>query len=161
MAHGRARPALAMKWQIAVDARTIEIDSEQLAAVRQIEPGVYSVLLDGASYEVRVIETPNGLSAEARSRRFAVDVRDPRDTRKGGTSALGSGRQNIAAPMPGKVVRVLVNVGDTVDVGQGLIVVEAMKMQNEMKASRDGTVIRVSVQGGETVGAGDILVTLE
>jgi len=161
MAHGRARPAPSMKWQIAVDGRTIEIDSEQLAAVSQIEPGVYSVLLDGASYEIRVIETPDGLSAEARNRRFAVDVRDPRDTRRDGTSAVGSGRQKIAAPMPGKVVRVLVNVGDTVDAGQGLIVVEAMKMQNEMKAARPGHVIEIRAVAGQTVGAGDTLLILE
>jgi biotin carboxyl carrier protein len=144
-----------------VDGRTIEIDSEQLAAVSQIEPGVYSVLLDGASYEIRVIETPDGLSAEVRNRRFAVDVRDPRDTRRDGTSAVGSGRQKIAAPMPGKVVRVLVNVGDTVDAGQGLIVVEAMKMQNEMKAARPGHVIEIRAVAGQTVGAGDTLLILE
>ena len=53
-----------MKWQVAVDGRTIDIDSEQLASVIQVEPGVYSVLLDGASYEIRVIETSQGLSAE-------------------------------------------------------------------------------------------------
>jgi biotin carboxyl carrier protein len=119
------------------------------------------VLLDGASYEIRVTETPDGLSAEARNRRFAVDVRDPRDTRRDGTSAVGSGRQKIAAPMPGKVVRVLVNVGDTVDAGQGLIVVEAMKMQNEMKAARPGHVIEIRAVAGQTVGAGDTLLILE
>jgi biotin carboxyl carrier protein len=63
--------------------------------------------------------------------------------------------------MPGKVIRVLVNVGDVVDVGQGLVVVEAMKMQNEMKASRPGRVIEIRARGGETVGAGDTLVVLE
>ena len=150
-----------MKWQVAVNGRSIEIDSEQLASVTQVEPGVYSVLLDGASYEIRVVETPDGLSAEARNRRFAVDVRDPRDTRRDGTSAVGSGRQKIAAPMPGKVVRVLVNVGDTVDAGQGLIVVEAMKMQNEMKAARPGHVIEIRAVAGQTVSAGDTLLILE
>jgi len=63
--------------------------------------------------------------------------------------------------MPGKVVRVLVNVGDTVDVGQGLIVVEAMKMQNEMKATRPGHVIEIRAGAGQTVGAGDTLLILE
>jgi len=150
-----------MKWQVAVDGRTIEIDSEQLGAVRQVEPGVYSVLLDGASHEVRLIETSQGLSAEVGGRRFAVEVRDPRDTSRGSRASLGSGRQNVAAPMPGKVVRVLVNVGDSVDVGQGLIVVEAMKMQNEMKATRPGRVIEVRAGAGETVGAGDTLLILE
>jgi biotin carboxyl carrier protein len=63
--------------------------------------------------------------------------------------------------MPGKVVRVLVNVGDSVDAGQGLVVVEAMKMQNEMKAARPGWVIEVRAGAGETVCAGDTLVVLE
>ena len=63
--------------------------------------------------------------------------------------------------MPGKVVRVLVNVGDSVDVGQGLVVVEAMKMQNEMKAARPGRVTEVRARAGETVSAGDTLVVLE
>ena len=108
-----------------------------------MEPGVYSVLLDGASYEIRVIETSQGLSAEVGGRRFAVEVRDPRDTSRGASASIGSGRQNVAAPMPGKVVRVLVNVGDSVEAGQGLVVVEAMKMQNEMKAARPGRVIEI------------------
>jgi biotin carboxyl carrier protein len=150
-----------MKWQVAVGDRTLEIDSEQLGSVAQVEPGVYSVLLDGASYEIRLIQTSQGLSAEAGGRRFAVEVRDPRDTTRGARASIGSGRQNVAAPMPGKVVRVLVNVGDTVDVGQGLVVVEAMKMQNEMKAARPGRVIEVRARAGQTVGAGDTLVVLE
>ncbi len=101
------------------------------------------MLLDGASYEIRVIETSQGLSAEVSGRRFAVEIDDPRDTSRGARASIGSGRQNVAAPMPGKVVRVLVSVGDSVDAGQGLVVVEAMKMQNEMKASRPGRVIEV------------------
>jgi biotin carboxyl carrier protein len=63
--------------------------------------------------------------------------------------------------MPGKVIRVLVNKGDAVEAGQGLVVVEAMKMQNEMKAARPGRVAEVRVQGGDTVGAGETLVVLE
>jgi biotin carboxyl carrier protein len=150
-----------MKWQVAVDGRTIQVDSEQLASVIPVEPGVYSVLLDGASCEIRLIETSQGLGAEVRGRRFNVEVHDPRDTSRGARASLGSGRQNVAAPMPGKVVRVLVNVGDSVDVGQGLVVVEAMKMQNEMKAARPGRVTEVRARAGETVGAGDTLVVLE
>ena len=150
-----------MKWPVAVDGRTIEVDSEQVASAVRVEPGVYSVLLNGASYEIRLIETPQGMSAEVGGRRFSVEVRDPRDSSRSARAALGSGRQNIAAPMPGKVIRVLVNVGDAVDAGAGLVVVEAMKMQNEMKASRPGRVIEVRASAGETVGAGDTLVVLE
>jgi biotin carboxyl carrier protein len=150
-----------MKWQVAVDGRAIEIDSGQLASVTEVESGVYSVLLDGASCEIRVIETSQGLRVEAGGRKFTVEVSDPRDTSRGSRASIGSGRQNVAAPMPGKVVRVLVKVGDAVDAGQGLVVVEAMKMQNEMKASRPGRVIEIRAGAGQTVGAGDTLVVLE
>jgi biotin carboxyl carrier protein len=63
--------------------------------------------------------------------------------------------------MPGKVIRLLVNAGDAVEVGQGLVVVEAMKMQNEMKASRPGRVVEVRTRAGDTVGAGDALLVIE
>jgi biotin carboxyl carrier protein len=150
-----------MRWEVAVDGRTIEIDSERLASVTPVEPGVYSVLLNGAIHEIRLLETSQGIRAEAGGRRFTVEVRDPRDTSRGARAAMGSGRQNVAAPMPGKVVRVLVEVGNSVDAGQGLVVVEAMKMQNEMKASRAGRVIEIRARAGDTVGAGDTLVVLE
>jgi len=150
-----------MKWQVAVDGRIVEIDSEQLTAVKEVEPGVYSVLLEGASYEIRVIEKAQALSAEWSGRQFAVEVRDPRDTSRGSRTPPGAGRQNVAAPMPGKVIRVLVEVGDSVAVGQGLVVVEAMKMQNEMKASRAGRVTEIRARASQTVGAGETLVVLE
>ena len=67
----------------------------------------------------------------------------------------------MTAPMPGKVVRVLVATGDVVETSQGLVVVEAMKMQNELKATRPGRVIEIRAREGETVGAGDTLVVLE
>jgi biotin carboxyl carrier protein len=150
-----------MRWQVTLDNRTIQVDSEQLSSVTQVEPGVYLVLLDGAIREIRVMQTPEGLRAEVAGRRFAVEVSDPRDTSRGSRASIGSGRQNITAPMPGKVVRVLVNAGDAVEVGQGLVVVEAMKMQNELKASRPGRVMEVRTSAGQTVGAGDTLVVLE
>lgn len=150
-----------MKWQVVVDGRSIAIDSEQLAAARQVESGVYSVVVDGASYEIFISGTPDRLSAYVHGLAFTVEVQDPRDTSRALRSSMGSGRQEISAPMPGKVIRVLVNVGDSVDAGQGLIVVEAMKMQNEMKAARPGRVLEIRARAGETVGAGDTLVILE
>jgi biotin carboxyl carrier protein len=150
-----------MKWQVVVDGRTVEIDRQQLEAVTLVEPGVYSVLLQGRSYEIRVHESLQGLKAEASGRPFSIEVRDPRDTSRGSRASIGSGRQNVAAPMPGKVIRVLVDIGDSVDLGQGLVVVEAMKMQNEMKASRPGRIVEIRARDGDTVGAGDTLVVLE
>jgi biotin carboxyl carrier protein len=149
------------KWQILIDGRPVEVDPQRLEAVKEVEPGVYSVLLEGRSFEVRAIATPHVLNVETGGRRFAVEVRDPRNGGRQSRAASGSGRQSIAAPMPGKVVRVLVKEGDAVDIGQGLIVVEAMKMQNEMKTSRAGRVVEVRVIDGDTVAAGDTLVVLE
>jgi biotin carboxyl carrier protein len=146
-----------MKWQVAVDGRTIEIDSEQLENVRLVEPGVYSVLLDGVSYEIRI----HGATATVGGRQFAVEVHNPREASRSSRAALGSGRQSVTAPMPGKVVRMLVATGDLIETSQGLVVVEAMKMQNELKAARPGRVIEIRAREAETVGAGDILLVLE
>ncbi len=126
-----------------------------------MEPGVYSVLLDGASFEIRIPHSREGLTASVPGRQFAVEVSDPRDASRSSRAAIGSGRQNVTAPMPGKVVRVLVAAGEVVETGQGLVVVEAMKMQNELKAARPGRVVEVRARDGETVGAGDVLVVLE
>jgi biotin carboxyl carrier protein len=145
-----------MKWQILIEGRSLEIDSEHLKNAIEVEPGVFSVLVDGRSFEIRV-----GASVQAEGRRFQVEVRDPRNATKGSGAALTGGRRNITAPMPGKVIRVLVKKGDTVETGQGLVVVEAMKMQNEMKAPRPARVLEVSVQDGDTVTAGATLVVLE
>jgi biotin carboxyl carrier protein len=150
-----------MKWQILVDGRPIEIDPQHLDVVKEVEPGVYSVLLEGRIFEARTTAGQDGLKVEAGGRRFTAEVRDPRNGGRQSRAAVGSGRQRIAAPMPGKVVRLLVREGDAVDIGQGLIVVEAMKMQNEMKASRAGRVVEVSVSDGATVTAGDTLVVIE
>jgi biotin carboxyl carrier protein len=149
-----------MRWQILVNDHAVDVDPERLDQVREVEPGVYSVLLDGESFEVRASAAPEGLRLELEGRRLTAEVRDPRDRSRRSASTLGTGRQNIAAPMPGKVIRVLVHEGDAVEIGQGLVVVEAMKMQNEMKALRAGHVVEVRVRDGNTVGAGDTLVVI-
>lgn len=150
-----------MKWNIFVDGRALEWEKTPPHSVEEVEPGVYSILYKGRSFQVVTALAAEGLKATIQGHSFLVDVADPRDFRARAQAEAGGGRQDLKSFMPGKVIRVLVVAGDQVRAGQGLIVVEAMKMQNEMKASRDGTVIKVSVQAGDTVGAGDILVTLE
>ncbi len=133
----------------------------RMASLVQVAPGVYSVLLDGKSYDVRVEPGPERSFVSVQGRRFAVEVEDPRE-RRGSVGGLpGEGRQNISAPMPGKVVRVLVAPGDAVEAGQGLVVVEAMKMQNEMKAPRAGRVVALSAREGGAVAAGEVLAIIE
>ncbi|HUI56039.1 MAG TPA: biotin/lipoyl-containing protein [Bryobacteraceae bacterium] len=133
---------------------------ERSAHVETPEPGVYSVLLDGRSYEARVEEAGGALVVVIDGYRFEIEVRDPRRwSRQSGARGAG-GVQTVAAPMPGKVVRVLVAPGDEVAAGQGIVVVEAMKMQNEMKAARAGRVLAMHVKEGATVAAGEVLATI-
>jgi biotin carboxyl carrier protein len=150
-----------MRLNVSVDGKPLEWQQPPPHNAQQVEPGVYSILYNGRSFEAVVAPTPDGLSVTVQSRSFLVDVTDPRDFSARAQAHAGSGRQELKSSMPGKVIRVLVVAGDHVHAGQGLVVVEAMKMQNEMKASRDGVVIKVSVSAGDTVGAGEVLVTLE
>ena len=133
---------------------------ETTADIETPQPGVYSILINGRSYDASVEETAGGLVVVIDGHRFEIEVRDPR-RRSRKTTGRHEGVQEVVAPMPGKVVRVLVKVGDAVKAGQGLVVVEAMKMQNELKAMRDGTVSRVAAREGATVAAGEVLATIE
>jgi len=124
---------------------------------REVSPGVWSFLWNGESYEA-VIE-PNAVIVDGE--RLVASAHDPRDWSPAGGDAGAHGPQQIVAPMPGKIVRVLVSVGDEVQAGQGIAVVEAMKMQNEMQSPRAGRVSEMRAAAGETVAAGDVLATIE
>ena len=165
-----------MKLSLTIDGRpdTIEILSPapscrfQLgdapprdANVEMPGPGVYSILLDGRSYDVFVEDTPAGLVVTIEGYRFALDVRDPRRWSRKTAGAGSDTVQSILSPMPGKVIRVLVAPGDPVVPGQGIVVVEAMKMQNELKSNRTGRVVSVPAKEGATVTAGELLATIE
>jgi biotin carboxyl carrier protein len=135
--------------------------AERAANVEIPEPCVYSVLLDGRIYDARVEETAAGtLLIVIDGYRFEMEVRDPRRWSRKDATRGADGVQTVAAPMPGKVVRVLVSPGDEVKAGQGLLVVEAMKMQNEMKAARAGRILSVTAKEGATVAAGEVLATI-
>ena len=117
---------------------------------------MYSVLLDGHSYQARIAEGMSQSTASALKWKV-------RDAASGAANLRGGTRteaQNVKAPMPGKVVRVLVAVGDMVEAGQGIVVVEAMKMQNELKAPRAGKVTGITAKVGATVKAGEVLAVL-
>ena len=126
--------------------------------LRETEPGIYSVLVEGRSYDVRI---PQAGEVSINGRTLAIEVFDPRALRGRRAGDTKDGPQNIAASMPGKVIRVLVAAGDAVEAGQGLIVVEAMKMQNEMKSPKAGRVVEVKTSAGATVAAGEVLVVIE
>lgn len=126
--------------------------------VHQLEPGSYWVRLGDKSFRV-TLGTAGSVTVNARA--IAIDVFDPRDLRAAGRGGSTQGRQEVIAPMPGKIVRVLVNLGDMVEEGQGLVVVEAMKMQNEMKSPKAGTVAEVRTRADATVTAGEALIVIE
>jgi biotin carboxyl carrier protein len=140
-------------------------EDERRARLAEVEPGVFSVLLDGRSYEAHAERSDEHRDECAwitvRGQRFRIAITDPRRWTQSSAAALGHDRETIVASMPGKIVRVLVQPGETVAAGQGVIVIEAMKMQNEMKARRAGHVTAVPVREGETVAAGAILATIE
>jgi biotin carboxyl carrier protein len=140
-------------WRVTLDGRPVAVDAVEIA------PNTLSILLNGQSFEVNVSSSPDGkLKLQTGSREFIAEVIDARawSGRRHG-SVEAQGRQQIVAPMPGKVVRLLVKEGDRVEAGQGLLVVEAMKMQNEIRSPKGGTVERVLAKEGQAVNAGDVL----
>ena len=148
-----------MKLEVTVDGRPLRIDlNGREHSIEPSGPGVFSVLIEGRSYQATIL-APGTIQVEDRI--FSVEISDPRELRARSSAGASDGRQNILAPMPGKVVRLLVKAGDAIEKGQGLIVVEAMKMQNEMKTPKTGTVVEVKTRDGATVAAGEILVVIE
>ena len=145
------------RWHVTLDGEPVDADAVEIA------PNVFSILLNGKSHEVRITPAPAGtLTLQTAHREFTAQVLDPRAWRGRRHGALeAEGRQQILAPMPGKIVRVLVQVGEKVEAGQGLIVVEAMKMQNEVRSPKNGTVERLLVKEGQPVNAGEILAWID
>lgn len=148
------REGAAVQFTIAWDDGSTTTGS---ADAMEVAPGHWSVLWNGASFDA--IAEPgavlvNGVRVEAESL-------DPRDWSAADAHAAASGPARIASPMPGKIVRVLVGEGDAVAEGQGIVVVEAMKMQNEMQAPRAGTVRSLRASPGATVASGEVLATIE
>ena len=148
--------------------RRFRIGSETTEAhYEEITPGVYSLLMNGRSYEASVSKRPGDAPGLASPyvvvvglRRYLVELRDPRQWRRTGSSIEAEGPQEIVAPMPGKIVKLLVTEGQEVKHNQGLLVIEAMKMQNELRAPRAGRVERVYTAEGQGVETGARLLRL-
>lgn len=141
-----------------VDGRKYELDASEP------EPGVFLLKHGGKIHEAYVSAggPDDPVSVVTGGAAFEIKVIDAKRLR--GSSAGGEhtgGHAEIKTAMPGKVVRILAAEGDPVVKGDGVIVVEAMKMQNEMKAPKDGTISQIKVAEGDTVGAGDVLVVVE
>ena len=144
------------RYRVTVGELTIDVDA------RQPMSGFASLLVDGVSHVADVAATENGTRVDLDGATYLVEVeeyvRHVLRTRGGvGTSAAG---QAIKAPLPGKVTHVAVAVGDRVERGDTVVVIEAMKMENEFKAAAPGTVTEVRVRPGQSVNAGDVLVLI-
>lgn len=143
-------------WVCHLDEEAIKIDAVMA------RPDVLSLIVDGRCYEIKREQTASDLHLWVGSTRFAVELRDPRSLRSRRDRATDEkGPRKLLAPMPGKIVRVLVPEKSEVQAGQGIVVVEAMKMQNEIKSPKKGIVQKIIVVAGASVNAGDVLAIVE
>ena len=143
-------------WQCRLDGQPVHID----AVIPRRD--VLSLLVDGHAYEIKREQTATDLHMWVGSSRFAVELRDPRSLRSrqqaGGDE---KGPRKVVAPMPGRIVRLLVAENSQVEAGQGIVVVEAMKMQNEIKSPKKGVVKKMLATPGAAVNPGDVLAVVE
>ncbi|MGD2069786.1 MAG: biotin/lipoyl-binding protein [Gemmatimonadota bacterium] len=146
--------------EVTVDGRPVQADLRRVPGTR-----VHSLLLDGASHRVVARQDGNGTwNLHLRGRRMRAGVIDERTRiirEMTGAGTAASGPAALRAPMPGLVVKVEVEEGDAVEPGQGLVIVEAMKMENELRAAAAGRVARVLVEPGEAVDKDQVLIELE
>jgi biotin carboxyl carrier protein len=154
------------QFEIEINAEgEVSIGGEPLHADFQSVAGrpVYSIILDGKSYEAYVYPTESGLEVLLRGQLFLISVEDERQRRlrnASGSQIRPSGEFMLKAPMPGLIIEVPVDEGDQVEKGQNLIVLESMKMQNELRAPREGIIARVRVKAGDSVEQNQVMLIL-
>lgn len=163
-----------MRYVTVINGKRFEIDITQDGGLlvngepRTVDflslgPALYSVVMDNQSYELVIEEREGDYEVMLRGHLYTGEVLDERAqllaSRRGGLTAE-TGEISIKSPMPGLIVAVAVNEGDAVKPGQTVVILESMKMQNELKAPREGTVQRISVQTGQSVEQGKLLVTI-
>jgi biotin carboxyl carrier protein len=143
-------------WRCFVDGREVKIDAVTT------QPDVLSLLIAGKAHQIRRERIGSDLRIWVDDQSYSAEVSDPRSLRNRRSRAdSGHGPRPLLAPMPGKVVRFLVAEKSAVEDGQGVVVVEAMKMQNEIKSPKKGIVLKLSVAEGAAVNAGDVLAIVE
>ena len=165
-----------MKYSAIVQGKNLEIDlkkveSGQIEAEidgrsytlqgKRVQPGTYWFNWDNRSIEVSVTKTPVGYTVAVSGQHADVEIIDARTALRRGAHQGQAGAAQLRAPMPGKVIKLLVSEGAEVEANQGIVVLEAMKMQNEIKSPKKGVVKKVDVAEGAAVNAGDPLATIE
>jgi biotin carboxyl carrier protein len=132
------------------------------AKISEPEPGMFTVIINDRVYRCALEESPGGaVEVIVNGERIPVAARDKKHLRGQTGAAAASGQVKLLAPMPGKVVRVLLNAGDEVAARQGVLVVEAMKMQNEVQSPKAGVIAEIKVSEGQTVNAGEVMAVIE
>jgi acetyl/propionyl-CoA carboxylase alpha subunit len=143
-------------WTCRLDGRQIAVD----ALIPRKD--VLSLIVDGRSYEIKREQTATDLHLWVGDMRLPVDLRDPRSLRsRRSAGEEARGPVKILAPMPGRVVRILAEVDHDIEAGTGIVVVEAMKMQNEIKSPKKGKVKKILATLGAAVNPGDVLAIIE
>lgn len=135
--------------QVLIDGQPVNVDLSRSGA-----PEIYSLLVDGRSYEVLVEEDRNGYTVTLKGEQYHVRVEDERTRRLNAGRAsreIPTGELPIKAPIPGLVVKVLVSEGEPISEEQPLVLLEAMKMENEIRSPRDGVVRKVEVTAGQSI----------
>jgi biotin carboxyl carrier protein len=145
-----------VRWRCLLDGSEVETDAVL------IRPDVLSILIEGKAYEIRRERIADEVQIWVGGQSHTADVRDPRSLRgRKIREDDGKGARRLVASMPGKVIRFLVGENSEVEAGQGVVVVEAMKMQNEIKSPKKGIVRKLAVSEGAAVNAGDVLAIVE
>ena len=161
-----------LEIEIAGRTRTVDFKPEENSVeydgtvfpveTRLLRPGVLSLIVNGRAWRVVLEENADDPAVLVAGERIPYSVNDPRSLKARRAHAAGAdGPRPIKASMPGRVVRILAQPGDAVEAHQGIVVIEAMKMQNELKSPKDGKVAEIRVKPGDTVAAGDVLAVVE
>jgi biotin carboxyl carrier protein len=142
-------------YVVTVDGHARSVD------LRRLGPGALSLIVDGRSHEALLERKPEGYTVHLREDTFEVALAEGVRTETGAAGRATAGPLRVTAPMPGRIVRVVVEAGQQVEAGQGLVVMEAMKMENELRAARAGRVAEVHARERQAVETGALLVVLD
>ncbi len=144
-------------YRVSVDGNAFVVDGKKTGRTN------YSLIVDNRSFEIEVDNAGDDYHVLVDGRTYHIALVDERRLRVGGSqsSTQLQGQQRVSVPMPGKVIAVLVAPGDQVEKGQGLVIVEAMKMENEVHSPIAGAIKEIKVKAGDTVEGGAVLVIVE
>jgi pyruvate carboxylase subunit B len=145
------------RYRVTLGGEVWEVDARLTAQ------GIYSLLIAGVSHVADVTDRDGACVVDVGDETYVIRVEEQTRyvIRTRGGAAGGRAHQTLVAPLPGKITHVAVRPGDTVAAGDTLLVIEAMKMENELRAGAPGTVAEVRVRAGQTVNAGDVLLIID